>query len=157
MFLFLCVATIARSQVTISGKISDASGSPLGGVSILEKGTVNGTSSISDGTYKLQLQTADATLVLSIIGFATQEIRVNSRAVIDVVLEEDTKMLSEIMVVGTRNSNRSSLETPVAVDVIDLKQLATVSGQLDINQLLQVVAPSFNSNRQSGADGADHG
>ncbi len=75
---------------------------------------------------------------------------------VDVTLSDDMRILEEVQVVGTRNSNRSVTETAVPVDIINLTEVATSSGQLDVNQLLQVVAPSFNSNRQSGADGADH-
>ncbi|MBK7428573.1 MAG: hypothetical protein IPI60_16935 [Saprospiraceae bacterium] len=49
--------------------------------------------------------------------------------------------------------NRSATETPVAIDIIPIAELINSTGQLDINQLLQYAAPSFNSNRQSGADG----
>ncbi|KAB2957414.1 MAG: TonB-dependent receptor [Thermoanaerobaculia bacterium] len=60
------------------------------------------------------------------------------------------------MEVGSRTLDRSRTETPVPVDVLPIEQLATESGQLDLGQLLQFVAPSFNSNRQSGSDGSDH-
>jgi iron complex outermembrane receptor protein len=58
--------------------------------------------------------------------------------------------------VGGRSADRTRTDTPVPVDVLPLEQLATESGQLDLGQLLQFVAPSFNSNRQSGSDGSDH-
>jgi iron complex outermembrane recepter protein len=58
--------------------------------------------------------------------------------------------------VGSRGPERSLTETPVPVDVIPIEEVATESGQLDVTQLLQFTAPSFNSNRQSGSDGSDH-
>jgi len=58
--------------------------------------------------------------------------------------------------VGSRGPERSLTETPVPVDVIPLDEVADESGQLDLGQLLQFTAPSFNSNRQSGSDGSDH-
>ncbi|MCP4605167.1 MAG: TonB-dependent receptor [Proteobacteria bacterium] len=65
--------------------------------------------------------------------------------------------IEEIVIVGSRRiQDRSVIESPVAVDFLQMDEIATQTGQLDINQLLQYVAPSFNSNRQSGADGADH-
>lgn len=71
--------------------------------------------------------------------------------------EEDEEPVEEIVIVGSRRvQDRSVMETPVAVDFLDIEQVADSAGQLDINQLLQYVAPSFNSTRQSGADGADH-
>lgn len=63
--------------------------------------------------------------------------------------------VDEVTIIGTRNKNRTVTNTPVPVDVIDLKQVSQSTGQVDVNQLLQFAAPSFNSNRQSGSDGAD--
>ncbi|WBO86636.1 TonB-dependent receptor [Hymenobacter yonginensis] len=57
---------------------------------------------------------------------------------------------------GSRSQNRSVTDSPSPVDIIDLREVTTKTGQLDVNQLLQFVAPSFNSNRQTGSDGADH-
>ncbi len=58
--------------------------------------------------------------------------------------------------VGSRSPERSRTDTPVPVDVVPIEEIADESGQLDLGQLLQFVAPSFNSNRQSGSDGSDH-
>ncbi|MDJ0764777.1 MAG: TonB-dependent receptor [Myxococcota bacterium] len=68
--------------------------------------------------------------------------------------EEDVE---EIIIVGSRRiQDRSVIESPVAVDFLEIDTVADAVGQLDMNQLLQYVAPSFNANRQTGADGADH-
>ncbi|HKQ15282.1 MAG TPA: TonB-dependent receptor [Steroidobacteraceae bacterium] len=64
--------------------------------------------------------------------------------------------LGEIIVVGTRRLDRSAAETPVPIDQIPVARLLHSSGRFDVGQLLQFSAPSFNSNRQVGADGADH-
>ena len=61
-----------------------------------------------------------------------------------------------VIEVGSRSPERSRTDTPVPVDVVPVEEIATESGQLDVSQLLQFVAPSFNSNRQSGSDGSDH-
>ncbi len=58
--------------------------------------------------------------------------------------------------VGSRSVERTRTDTPVPVDVLPLAEVATETGQLDLGQLLQFIAPSFNSNRQSGSDGSDH-
>lgn len=67
----------------------------------------------------------------------------------------ETPVTMEIEV-GTRGPERSLTETPVPVDVIPLDEVADETGQLELGQLLQFTAPSFNSNRQSGSDGSDH-
>jgi iron complex outermembrane receptor protein len=61
-----------------------------------------------------------------------------------------------VEVVGSRRQDRTAVESVVPVDIIQVSQLLTTLGQPDVNQMLQYVAPSFNSNKQSGADGADH-
>jgi len=58
--------------------------------------------------------------------------------------------------VGSRSPERSRTDTPVPVDVVPVEEVADESGQLDLGQLLQFTAPSFNANRQSGSDGSDH-
>ncbi len=63
--------------------------------------------------------------------------------------------IDEITVTGSRNKKRTAIDTPVPVDVIDVKLISQATGQVDVNQLLQFAAPSFNSNKQSGSDGAD--
>lgn len=64
--------------------------------------------------------------------------------------------LSMVIEVGSRSVERSRTDTPVPVDVLPISQMADETGQLDLGQLLQFAAPSFNSNRQSGSDGSDH-
>ena len=71
-------------------------------------------------------------------------------------LAASSTALEGVQVVGTRSLNRSVTDSPSPVDIIDVQQVTARTGQLDVNQLLQFVAPSFNSNRQTGADGADH-
>lgn len=63
--------------------------------------------------------------------------------------------IEEVSVTGSRNKKRTVTNTPVPVDVIDIKQASMSTGQIEVNQLLQFSAPSFNSNKQSGSDGAD--
>jgi iron complex outermembrane receptor protein len=151
-----CTSFISFAQTTISGTVTDASGAGLPGVSVLEKGTSQGTLTNDDGKFTLTVGNSSGTLVFSFVGFATKEVSYNGSSPVNVTLADDMRILEEVQVVGTRNSNRSVTETAVPVDIINLTEVATSSGQLDVNQLLQVVAPSFNSNRQSGADGADH-
>jgi len=69
---------------------------------------------------------------------------------------EELPAFGDTIEVGSRSSDRSRTDTPVPVDVVPVEQLAQENGQLDLGQLLQFVAPSFNSNRQSGSDGSDH-
>ncbi|RMZ60683.1 TonB-dependent receptor [Chryseobacterium nematophagum] len=65
------------------------------------------------------------------------------------------KKIEEVAITGSRNKKRTVIDTPVPIDVIDIKQVSQSTGQVEVNQLLQFSAPSFNSNKQSGSDGAD--
>jgi iron complex outermembrane recepter protein len=138
----------------VTGTVSDASGAPLAGVNISEKGTTNGVITDFDGNYAISVL-GDATLVFSYVGYNTKEIEVNNQSAIDVMLEEGVN-LNEIYLVGSRSPKRTALDTAVAIDVIDVTEVTTQVGKLEINELLQYAAPSFNANKQSGSDGADH-
>ena len=129
-------------QNTISGKVTDASGMPLAGVNIVEKGTTNGTTSDFDGNYSINV-TEDTKLVFSYIGFATQEISTAGRTTIDVQLSEGME-LDEFIVVGSRTAPRSNADTPLPVDVIGAKDLGS-TGQVTFDKALQYRIPSFNT------------
>ncbi|KAF0239264.1 MAG: TonB-dependent receptor [Prolixibacteraceae bacterium] len=99
-FLSLLVTTLtAQEKVGISGKVIDNTGLGLPGVSILEKGTVNGTVTDVNGNYSLQVS-RQSTLVFSFIGFLTQEIPVGSKTTIDIEMAESIVGLDEVIVVG---------------------------------------------------------
>jgi len=150
------VFSIALAQQhTLRGTVTNQAGEPLIGVNVFEKGTPRGTTTDKDGKYSLTYSSADAVIVFSFVGHKRQEIKPAGRREINVVLEESLE-LSEVLVVGTRSQTRTVTETPVAIDVINLKELTTRIGLPDVHQILQYSAPSFNANRQSGADGADH-
>ncbi|SHI90651.1 TonB-dependent receptor [Pseudozobellia thermophila] len=153
-FLLLVSYSFTYSQTTVSGTVRDGSGEPLPGVNILEKGTTNGTVTDFDGNYSIDVA-AGAVLVFSYIGFNTQEVNTTGQGTIDVTLSEGV-LLDEVMLVGSRSPKRTSTDTAVPVDVIDIAEVATQSGKLEVNELLQYAAPSFNANKQSGSDGADH-
>lgn len=72
--------------------------------------------------------------------------------------KEQSKELEEVTIqtVGSRNSKRTVVNSAVPIDIISVKEVTTQSGKIEINELLQYVAPSFNANKQSGSDGADH-
>jgi len=145
----------AQSGRTVSGQILDAQGRPVIGATVVEKGTNNGTATAGDGRFTLRTRTEQAQLVVSSLGYATQEVSATGEAV-TVTLAEASTSLDAVQVVGSRSQNRSVTDSPSPVDLIDIREVTAKTGQLDVNQLLQFVAPSFNSNRQTGSDGADH-
>lgn len=140
-------------QQAISGTITDDSGEPLPGASIIIKGTNKGTTTDFDGNYSLDASLGDI-LVISYIGFTTQEKTVNS-STMNITLVSGVE-LAEAIVIGSRNPNRTATESTVPVDVIDVKTLNSVAPQVNLNQILNYVAPSFTSNTQTISDGTDH-
>lgn len=152
--LFCLITSFVFSQKQVSGNVSDGSGAALIGVNVFEKGTSNGVSTDMNGAYKITVKEG-ATLVFTYVGFVSQEKKVDASQ-INVVLA-DSQQLNEVTVsVGSRNSKRTVVNSAVPIDIIDVKNVTTQSGKLEINELLQYVAPSFNANKQSGSDGADH-
>lgn len=143
------------AQNVLNGKIVDEQKQPLPGVTVLEKGTNNGVFSDSEGNYKISYKDKNAVVVFSFVGLVSQEIPVAGQKVINVTLLNNN-ILDNVEIVGSRRPNRTAVESVAPVDIIDVSKLATTLGQPDVNQMLQYMAPSFNSNKQSGADGADH-
>lgn len=95
--LFLLAIGLRAQQLTVSGVVRSG-GAALPGVSIIEKGTSNGTTSDSDGRFSLSVGSADAILVFSFIGYSTQEVNVGNRTQLDVSMVEEVTALNEVVV-----------------------------------------------------------
>jgi iron complex outermembrane recepter protein len=156
LMLLMARATPASAQSTrISGRVTDTAGAPIQGARVTQKGSLNSVLTNADGRYEIAHGGGPVTLVFSAFSYREVEREAARAARVDVSLEVQFTVAA-IEVVGTRRLDRTATATPAAVDVLDVRDLATASGQLDMNALLQVAAPSFNANRQSGADGSDH-
>nr|WP_305953295.1 TonB-dependent receptor [Emticicia oligotrophica] len=117
----VCSIQFAAAQgKAVSGKVSDAGGNPLPGVSVTVKGTAQGA--ISDAAGKYSVQAANgATLVFSYIGYKAQEVKVGSQNTINVALEEDAAALNEVIVVGYGSQKKS--QTTGAISQVSAKQI----------------------------------
>ncbi|MEM8524332.1 MAG: TonB-dependent receptor [Bacteroidota bacterium] len=98
----------------ISGTVTDTDGEPLIGVSILIKGTSNGTATDFDGSYSLNVPDGSNTLVFSYTGYKPREVNIDGRKTVDVVLEQDTELLEEVVVIGYGTVKKSDLTGSVA-------------------------------------------
>ena len=156
IFLFLAFFSfsIIYAQQKITGLIKDSNNEFLPGANIIEKGTSNGTNSDFNGAFALNVKD-NAILIISYSGFETQEVPVNGNSNFTIILKEGLQ-LDEIVIVGSRNAKRTAVDTPVPIDVIDVGNLAAKNGKVEVNDILQYAAPSFNATKQSGSDGADH-
>lgn len=155
ILLFFLVFSFEMYGQTLSGVVTDNTGTPLIGVSIIEKGTTNGVITDLDGAYTINITSKSPILIFSYTGHKSVEKSVEGIAELNMVLEEGI-LLGEIQVVGSRSYNRSAINSPVAIDVIEVANLANSTGRVEVNQILQFNAPSFNATKQSGSDGADH-
>ncbi|MES2544785.1 MAG: TonB-dependent receptor [Bacteroidota bacterium] len=153
LFFLLSISTLF-AQKTVNGIVTDNTGAPLIGVNVIEKGSSNGTSTDIDGSYKIKVN-ENAILVFSYVGFSNIEKNTANVTTINVSLSEG-QVIEEIQIVGSRNSKRTIVNSAVPIDIINIKEVTTQSGKIEINELLQYVAPSFNATKQSGSDGADH-
>ena len=90
-----------KLQQQVSGKVTDETGLPVPGATVMIKGTTTGTSTNFDGNYTLKVPFPENVLVFSFLGFETQEISVESNTTIDVVLKKDNQELEEVVLVST--------------------------------------------------------
>ncbi len=132
IFVLLFAARFASAQ-TVTGKVAaQTDGSPLPGVSVVLKGTTQGTTTDASGEYRINLTTSDAVLVFSFIGFSTQEIQVAGRTVVDVSLAEDINQLGEVVVTALGISREK-------------KSLGFATSTIESKELTKTAAPNFAS------------
>lgn len=151
--LVVGLVTQAYAQdLTIKGKITDNSGDGLPGVNVTVKGTQKGVVSDAEGKYQLNGVPAKATLVFSFIGYLKQEIEVNNRTVIDVVLEADVKSINEVVVVGYGTQRKIETTGSIAsVKSSDLVQTPVAN----VAQGLQARVSGIQINQNSGSPGGN--
>ncbi|MEO1011848.1 MAG: TonB-dependent receptor [Bacteroidota bacterium] len=139
-----------KVQLQVSGTVKDKFGTPLPGANVVEKGTDNGTQTDFDGNFSLDLENSDAILEISYIGFTTQEIPVQNRNRIDVILAESQTSLDEVVIIGYGTQRKSDLTGSVSSiksEDLDKQPIAT------IDQGLQGLAAGVQLQQTSGAPG----
>ena len=125
--LMLLACMSASAQFQVKGTVVSANDSePMIGVTILENGTHNGCITDLNGNYSISVESSNATLEVSFIGYKSQTVKVSGRNVINFRLEEDTEVLDEVVVVGYGVQRKSDLTGSVAsVKADELKGLST--------------------------------
>ncbi len=142
-----------QNNKLIRGVVLDEYYQPVQKANVIENDTRNGTITRRDGSFELKLAKGNP-LTISHIGF-TNEIIFPTQKYIKVILKSGVQ-LDEVFIVGSRNSKRQKVDSPVSTEIIDVKSITKKSDLLEVNQLIQTEIPSFNATKQSGSDGADH-
>lgn len=130
MLFVLFSVTVAMAHVLVRGTVVDQTGESVIGASIQVKGTTQGTITDIDGKFSLGVPDKKSVIVVSFIGYATKELQVDTSKPMSIVLEEDTKVLDEVVVVGYQEVRKKDLTGSVA--------------KADMNELLNTPVGSFD-------------
>lgn len=124
----LIVITPKQEQLIIKGKVTDSEGKPLQGVTIIVKGTINGTSTNSSGNYEIEVKPADEILTFSFLGMESQEVEISGRSVINVTMLESTAVIDDVVVIGYGTARKRDLTgSVVSVKADDVKNIPVMT------------------------------
>lgn len=128
LFCSFSFAMMAQTK-TITGVVtSSEDGEKLVGVTVVIKGTTTGSVTNIDGKYSLPIKDNDATLVFSMVGMKSTEVKVGGKSVVNVVLASDTKLLEQVVVTGYSSQKKADLTgAVVVVDVAEMKKVSTAN------------------------------
>lgn len=140
-----------EQDFSLNGIVTDSNGQPLPGASIIEKGTRNGTQSDFNGKFTLKVSSENARLIVSYIGFLTEEVAVNKQSTISISLKQNSAKLDEVVVIGYGSSQRKDLTG--SVSSISTKEITRIP-TTDPIRALQGSAPGVRVGVSSGAPGS---
>ena len=135
LLFLICFSTVsfAQERISMSGTVYDESGNPLIGVSVLEKGTKNGTATDIDGNFTISVSDKSHPIIFSYIGFLDLEIEPVSESGMRIIMEEDSELLDEVQVIGYAVIKKSDLTGSVAsvkADVMEDRMVLSVEDAL---------------------------
>jgi iron complex outermembrane recepter protein len=148
------INSTSQKTVVVRGIVLSSDNTPLYGATLVEQNLLIGSTSNKDGTFEFKINKENL-IKVSYLGHNSKTLKLTPDKFHTITLLAGQE-LEEVQIVGSRNKNRVANDTPVAIDFIDITNTSAKSSQLEINQFLQYVIPSFNATKQSGADGADH-
>lgn len=136
----------------VKGTVTDASGNPLPGVNIIEKGTSNGVVTSIDGKYAISVASPDALLVFSFVGYNTEEVLVGSQTVLDLTLIESLEVLNEVVVVGYGSMQRTNVTGSISsLKSEDIERTPVPN----LIEALRGQIPGMRITRSDGTPGSD--
>lgn len=150
-FLLICGSVMFAQTRTVKGKVVDKANEPLIGVAVNIKNTSQGSITDIEGNYSIQVNTENAVLVFSYIGYDKQEIRVGARNVIDVVMHEASIALDQVVVVGYGTSKRGDVTGSISsIDAAEIKKVPVVN----VGQAMQGRMSGVQVTNNDGTPGA---
>lgn len=141
----------AQSKI-VTGIVKDATGETVIGASVFEKGTSNGTITDYDGSFSLKVSNDNSILLISFIGFQPQEVTIKGKTTFNIVLREDSELLSEVVVVGYGAQKKESVIGAIS-QVTSKDLLQSPSG--NVSQAIAGKISGVVTSQTSGAPGAD--
>lgn len=135
-------------QMSVSGTVTDTSGEPLIGASIVIKGQQSGATTDIDGQFTIQA-TAGAVLQVSYVGYRTKDVRIDGRTTLDIILEENTEVLNEVVVIGYGTMDKKELTS--AISHVSEKDFLSVSS-LDPSMMIQGKVPGVSITNTGAGD-----
>ncbi len=156
LILVVCHAflllTATAQEKSISGKVTEENGTPIGNASVMVKGTTRGTVTKSDGTYTLSIPANAKTLVISSVGMGSMEVSIGNKTTIDATLNREDKTLQEAVVVAYGQQKKTELTGSVSqVKAAQIENKPFTS----IDKALQGMVAGLQSVASSGAPGAN--
>ena len=149
---FAAVNEVYQQSITVKGKVTDNTGEPLPGVSIILKGTTTGVMTDIDGNYSINVPSSNAVLVVSYVGFVSQEHKVANNATLDVVLLEQSTDLEEVVVVGYGVQKKINLSG--SVSSVDSKKMEN-RAVTNLSTAIAGLAPGVRVTQASGNPGKE--
>ena len=143
------MVTVPQQNSTIKGKVIDTNGDAVIGANIVEKGTTNGTTTDADGNFSINAKSG-STLVVTFIGYLRQEIKADPKKRMEIILQEDSEMIEEVVVVGYGTMKKADLTGSVATvgsEVIEDRPLTNLGAGL------QGAIANLNITSSNGAPG----
>ena len=155
LLLFFCsVSVMGQNGVVVKGKVLDANDEPLIGAAIVLKGNTNvGTVADFDGNFTLEVPNRNSVLTVSYLGMTPQDVKVNGRTMIVVVLREDTEVLDEVVVVGYGQQKKASVVG--AITQTSSKVLERAGGVSDLGSALTGNLPGVVTTASTGMPGEE--
>ncbi len=152
LILFLFISFSAFTQKNVSGKVAEENGQPLKGVTVSEKGRSNSTITNDDGNFNITVNSSNAILVFTSVGYVTREQKVTNESMLSIILQSEQKVLGDVVVVGYGTQRKKDLTGAIAsVGAKDIEKIPTNG----VDKALQGQVAGLQISTTSGAPGGN--